>query len=231
MDKFPSKKYSNSTIIDPIRHNLLIPFTISILGNISGKRIADVGCGPGMFFSKLQELIPKKIVGYDISEDTVNTLKIKYPLGDFQILDISKRSLPEKKFDLILCILTLHLVKDLNTAVSNLSIGLDKGGSIIFCIPHPCFHFDQVQILFNSGEKKLKKDFEYSYSKKNKLFNYFGNPKIEIPFYHRPISLYSKVIIESGLVITDFFEPNYISLSPWDKIPPFLFIKAKKFTK
>lgn len=232
-----SKPYSASQYIestrlnvDPIRHEVLIPSVLSLLGNIQDKCIADVGCGPGMFIDSLMKHKPKKIKAYDISNDMLFLFNKNFPSIESFQLDITTTPLHKKEFDIVLSILVLHTIESLEIALSNLAKGLLNQGELIICVPHPCFHYSQSQVNAISNKNYTHKKYylDSSYYLEKKIFNYFGKPKVKVQMFHRSISQYVNSLLRAGLVITALHESKKHSLKPWNCIPPFLFLKAQK---
>ena len=65
------KEYTPFIETDPIRNFLHYPSVIKELGEVSGKRILDIGCGDGLFDRKLAMDYGARVVGYDISPNLV----------------------------------------------------------------------------------------------------------------------------------------------------------------
>ena len=47
--------------------------------NINNKLIADVGCGTGRHWKKILDNEPKKLIGFDVSEEMLKMLQQKFP--------------------------------------------------------------------------------------------------------------------------------------------------------
>ena len=104
---------------------------------IKGKTICDVGSGTGFFVSFYLAKGAKKIVGVDITEESIRGLKTKYPKEVFVREDISSTELLAKiadKFEVINVFDILYHIKDDNSfekAINNLSKLLENGGKLI----------------------------------------------------------------------------------------------------
>lgn len=111
---------------------------INLLPNMNDKIILDVGCGPGWLEEFLTKKYPKtKYIGIDINYKP-NIISS----GDF---------LPFKSntFDIVFCIDTIHLLKNIN----DMKIVLKSNGILIISEPLSLFKED---ILNNFKDLKLE---------------------------------------------------------------------------
>ncbi len=111
---------------------------------IEGKGIrslADFGCGTGETLLILANEHPNmEFHGFDSSTvaveldrsraDELKTPNIRFERED--VRDISTRD----RFDLVMCIATLHYIKDIRKALRDLYARVDRGGSLIFNYPN-----------------------------------------------------------------------------------------------
>lgn len=92
--------------------------------------ILDVGCGKGFLLYEFKKLLPScKITGFDISEYAIANAKeeIKGSLFTHKAQDVYP--FPDKKFDLVISITTLHnlYVNELKTAIKEIErVGKNK---------------------------------------------------------------------------------------------------------
>ena len=223
-----TEKYSAATMPgnDPVRHELLIPSVLSLVGDISGRSVADVGCGPGMFLSHLLRRRPQRFVACDASAEMLSIIASHFPGVERMFLDISRVPLPLGEFSLVICVMVVHLIRDMGRCVRHMAAGLEPGGRLILCVPHPCFHFQQAQIDAWSSQDMLNNG--PTYHLEGELQNCFGRPRIEAHMFHRPVSHYVKAVLDSGLTLTTLREPGEYAMLPWAHIPAFLLIEGTK---
>jgi len=184
---------------------VLFPALDAIMGDISNKRILDAGCGDGFFVRRATER-GAKVMGIDISPDTVQSCKKADPSGNYEVLDIKNMSI-EEQFDYILSLfvlLSFDKKEEITKAIKNMSQNLDEGGKLIIAIPHPAF--DEID-----NSVTMSKSFaeDYSYSKKGLEILYSHKTKKDISFtdFHWMIEDYVECIKKAGLVIEDIREP------------------------
>lgn len=74
------------------------------IGDISGKRILDFGCGKGDFYGFLKDKnIDVHYTGLDINKNLIKFAKEKYPNIDFRVFDIEEEELREDFDFIFLC--------------------------------------------------------------------------------------------------------------------------------
>ncbi len=216
-------------LIDHKPHNAYYdrPNVLKLLGNVNGKHVLDAACGPG----KYAEILYSKqasIVGLDISSEMIKHAKKRTQQpNSFYVHDIQKplHMCTSETFDIVLCTLAMHYLKDWNTTLNEFYRVLKPNGELILSIEHPFF--------------------EYIYYNSNKYFNIepvsctwtsFGFP-IEINSYRRPLQDCINPIIENGFSIVKLIEPKPVkefkNLDPKHynelmQFPAFMTIKAKK---
>jgi len=116
---------------------------LSLVGNLKGKQILDVGCGSGIFMIDFIEM-GAKVIGVDYSNKMLDLakkelLKSKIPASRFQLKKANAVSLPfkDKKFDVILASgLTDYLTMSENKKfIKEASRVLKKNGTLIVSYP------------------------------------------------------------------------------------------------
>ncbi|MBI5073764.1 MAG: class I SAM-dependent methyltransferase [Nitrospirae bacterium] len=130
------------------------------IGQISGRKILDFGCGKGdllQFFTDCG--IHVDYTGYDINENLISLAQKKYALGKFRVFDIGKDSLDEDFDYIFLC------------GVFNLKIsGLDE---IIAKTLASLFRHCRLGLAFNAlSALNPRKDFELHYTSPEELFSF-----------------------------------------------------------
>jgi len=112
-----------------IKYNLLRPHF-----NLTGKRVADIGCNNGYYLFRMQEDSPAKLVGFDPSAlfktqfDFIN----HFAKTDivYELLGVEHLPDYEEKFDTIFCLGVLYHRSDPVAMLKQLYKGLDESGEV-----------------------------------------------------------------------------------------------------
>jgi len=203
-----------SALIDHKPHNAYYdrPNTLSLIEKPKGKIILDAACGPG----KYAEVLMKegaKVTGFDFSQKMIEHAKNRNrEKGDFYVHDLTQPfdKLIDESFDVVLCALALHYVKDWTNTIKEFHRVLKPNGHLVISIEH-AFHVEATW----SG---------------------FGKP-IDVNSYRRPLSASLSPLTENGFVIDKLIEPrpteDFKRVDPlrYNKLmdfPSFLCIRAIK---
>tara|TARA_B110000495_G_C22987630_1_gene581219 strand:- start:825 stop:1475 length:651 start_codon:yes stop_codon:yes gene_type:complete len=129
---------------------------------LSGKEILDLGCGNGKQIFKIESLNNNKILGVDISLESVNSIKEKVQLlknnkisacvaSMDNVLDVVKET-----FDIILSTYAIYYSKNQLNLINSLKSLLNKNGVILISGPGK-FSNKEIIDLMNSldGENKI----------------------------------------------------------------------------
>ena len=110
--------------------------------NLSG-RVLDVGIGPGLFEDFLKEkAINLKVIGIDPDDRMASKARQK----GYSVVIGSGESLPfeDESFSLVVCLDTIHTIKDQAKAVSEMFRVLKKGEKLL--ISHHCNVFTKQEV-------------------------------------------------------------------------------------
>jgi len=114
------------------------PACLELLGNVAGRTVLDVACGPGLY---AEELVARGawVIGLDISPRMVELSRKRVPQGHFRVHDLGKPLtwLPDASVDLVLFALASEYVDDRTAALSELRRVLRPGGALVLSRPHP----------------------------------------------------------------------------------------------
>ena len=97
---------------NPIK-NLSDALVEKFLPELKGKTILDAGCGTGKFCSLAENQNAMKVVGIDLSQAMIDEAKSVCSKTEFRCLDISKATIEQSHYDVVLCVLVMgHLESD-----------------------------------------------------------------------------------------------------------------------
>ena len=218
-----------------------IPALFSLLPDLTGKKVLDLGCGFGEHCKMFIEMGAESIVGIDISEKMLEVArkenadpKITYlnmPMEDLYKLTENDTD----RFDVAVSSLALHYVDDFSGVVSEVFKLLNEGGSFIFSQEHPlntCHGKGERWTMDENGKKLHVNLSNYCVEKEYESAWFVENVQKK----HRMFSTIMNTLIENGFSIEKVVEPmptdEIIEKYPWydDNYhkPDFLLVKSVK---
>ena len=116
--------------------------TLAALPRLSGKRVADIGCGTGRYVLKLPELGASEALGIDLSPQMLAVARKKAVRGERDVKLargdlLGSLPLPDGSLDAAVCALTLSFIDDLGRAFESLARTLAPGGVLVVSERHP----------------------------------------------------------------------------------------------
>ena len=214
-----------------------IPALFSLLPELKGKTVLDLGCGFGEHCKGFVEKGAAKVVGIDISEKMLEVAKEENSDPKITYLNLPMEDIGgfEEKFDLVVSSLAFHYVEDFDGVIKNIYNLLNPGGTLVFSQEHP------LSTCFTGGERWTKDEnnnkihvniSNYCVEKENESEWFVENVKR----YHRMFSTIVNTLIENGFTIQRMAEPTadaailakYPQFEDSRHKPDFLLIKACK---
>jgi len=202
------------------RDELNNPAMFELLGNISGKKILDLGCGEG-YNSRIMAKKGAKVTGIDFSEKMIysaiqkekkDKLGIVYHTSDVRDLKIFKNN----TLDIVVCFMSLQDIRDYQKAIKEVYRVLRKSGRFLFSIPHPCFETTEKQNYKRKLKDKLKEEMIHF-----KVKNYFNAHSYTVPWkmkrltqhfettsFHRTLTHYADALHDAEFLISRVKEPK-----------------------
>lgn len=149
-----------------------------IPANLAGLDVLDAGCSAGWYSDQLAGR-GAQVTAVDMSPEMVSiTKKLLGDRVEVRCLDLEE-PLPfgDQSFDLIVSSLTLHYLKDWQSAFAEFNRVLKPGGSFLLSIHHPLTDLR----LLNEAQYFSTELIVDEWNKAGKTY--------EVPFYRRPLSL------------------------------------------
>jgi SAM-dependent methyltransferase len=117
------------------------PALRSLLPDMRGLRVVDLGCGFGWFCRWAREQAAATVLGLDVSENMLARARaetadkaISYRRADLETLE-----LPDAAFDLAYSSLALHYIEHLERLLTTVRRALVPGGRLVFSAEHPIY--------------------------------------------------------------------------------------------
>lgn len=135
------------------------------LSNLEGKKILDVGCGPGRDVQYFKDE-GYDVLGIDVSDGLLAEAKARCPDCSFQKMDMLELSLPEDSFDGIWMMASLADVpkNSVSKALENLHKILKSNGVIYIAVKE------------GDGEKLIEKK---QYDNSPRFYSFFRKQELE----------------------------------------------------
>ena len=207
------------------------PSTLSLLDNVKGKDVIDMGCGSGVYAEWLIKQSVNRLTCVDVSEQMISL--IKKNLGtkvNAYKQDISF-GLPyenNNSADVILSPLVLHYIENLKPVFESVYRVLKPGGYMVFSMHHPFTDFKYSQSSHYFERESIEEEWDT-----------IGFP-VSVRFYRRSLTEISEAITSSGLMISKISEGtldekakqiNQKIYSYLKNNPNFIFIRCEKSTR
>lgn len=117
------------------------PALRTMLGDVRGLRVVDLGCGFGWFCRWAREAGATQVLGLDLSERMLARARAETadPAITYALADLEQLSLPEQAFDLVYSSLAFHYVEDAARLYRSIHRALGPGGRLVFSTEHPIY--------------------------------------------------------------------------------------------
>ena len=213
------------------------PALFSLLPDLKGKRVLDLGCGYGENCMEFVKLGAAKVVGIDISTKMLEIAQQENTDPKITFLNMPMEDIGSlsEKFDVIVSSLALHYVEDFD-GICKLVYGLlDEGGVFIFSQENPintCFTTGNRWTCDENGNKLYANISNYSVDGK-RCSRWFVDDVVK---YHRKFSSVMNSLIGAGFSLQKLIEPypteemvkEHPSTADLRHKPDFLVVKAGK---
>ncbi|WP_447873494.1 class I SAM-dependent methyltransferase [Serratia fonticola] len=172
----------------------------SILPDLQGKKVVDLGCGYGWFCRSAREQGAAQVLGMDLSEKMLGKAKemTKDPAIEYRQQDLEALQLPAASFDLVYSSLTLHYIEDLGKLFATVYQALVNGGEFIFTAEHPIYTAPKHQgwLVDEAGQKSWPIN---GYQQEGqRISNWLAEGVIK---QHRMLGTYINLLVQQGFTI------------------------------
>jgi len=200
----------------------ILPPMLDLLGDLSGQRVLDAGCGEG-YLARVLAAAGARVTGMDISPRLIEQARQKNPRGtiDYRVADLSQ-PLPEQagSFGAVASYLVLNDVPDYRGFAHTIASVLTPGGKTVLAFNNPYYGVlsRHVTDYFDSG----------------RVSPYRGlwAADIKVYYYHRTLEEYLDAFLSSGLRLTKLADlaaladhhPEHAIVPEGDRFPRFMLL-------
>ncbi len=176
------------------------PTIRSILPDLQGKKVVDLGCGYGWFCRSAREQGAAQVLGMDLSEKMLGKAKqmTEDSAIEYRQQDLEALQLPAASFDLVYSSLTLHYIEDLGKLFATVYQALVNGGEFIFTAEHPIYTAPKHQgwLVDEAGQKSWPIN---GYQQEGqRISNWLAEGVIK---QHRMLGTYINLLVQQGFTI------------------------------
>lgn len=210
------------------------PAIFSLLPDVTGKRVLDAGCGPGLGIEKLLKRGAASVVGMDITPDFVRIAQER--VGDRAAILRGDLTAPlpfeDASFDLVFSSLVMHYIRDTRPLMREFARILRGGGWLVFSEGHPAADYNFVRHRLPDQEWHYFDTEEFTVE-----WGGFGEPKPQITSYRRSLQELLNPVLEAGLRLDHVLEPlptqEFLAADPEDyhklmQYPGFICLRVQK---
>ena len=214
-----------------------IPALLSLLPDLKGLRVLDLGCGFGEHCREYMKLGAACVAGIDISEKMLAVARRENPDPGITYIHMPMEELHriEETFDVAVSSLAFHYVEDFAGVLKSIHELLAPNGTLVFSQEHPlttCHSGGNRWTKDENGEKIHLNLAGYGLEGERESAWFVDNVKT----YHRMFSTIVNTLIDAGFSIEKMLEPlpteellaKYPAHRDLYHKPDFLLIKAKK---
>jgi len=178
-----------------------MPATLSLIGNVKGKKVLDLGCGPGIY----AEILKKhgaEVHGLDLSEKMIEIAKKRVSNVDFKVGTVYKMPYKNSYFDVVVAAYVVHYFKDFDRALREIHRVLKKDGIFVFSTTNP---IKESSHHLNGKPRNVRvfKDY-FKEGKKETIWWNGTKHEIKISYIHLTMETYIKKIIRNGFMLLDY---------------------------
>jgi len=208
----------------------------SLLPDLVGKRVLDLGCGFGWHCRYARRMQAVSVTGVDISERMLERARADTDDDGITYLRcaIEDFDFPAGTFDVAISSLALHYVERFDQVCRRVSGSLSAGGAFVFSVEHPLYtaRAEQDWCLGPQGERLHWPVDDYQQEGPR----HTSWLAADVVKYHRTMASYVNTLTDAGFRIARLLEPEpspeILAVNPgWlddYRRPMFLLIGATK---
>ncbi|WP_227396070.1 class I SAM-dependent methyltransferase [Jeotgalibacillus aurantiacus] len=169
---------------------------LQLFGEISGKRVLDIGCGSGHSLKYMAEMGAEELWGLDLTSAQIEAARQvlenqQVRVSLFESPMEKNPGLPADYFDIVYSIYALGWTVDLKQTLDHIHSYLKPGGTFIFSWEHPMHD----RISYENGAFQVKKSYQAEGPELNEAW------KNTVVIHHRKLSTYVNTLIDAGFIV------------------------------
>lgn len=206
-DEF-AEAYSADNEVNLLNGHYERPAMLDLAGDVTGRRILDVGCGSGPLSAALRDR-GAIVTGFDLSPAMIDLARNRLGEGaDLRVHDLAA-PLPyaDAAFDDVVASLVLHYLEDWTGPLAELRRVLKPGGRLILSANHPFIYPAMHPDADYFGVTEFSFDAEHA------------GRTVVYTTWHRPLQAMSDAFTSAGFRISVISEPPVDPDTPAELLP------------
>lgn len=169
----------------------------AMLPPVTGKRVADLGCGFGWASRWMRQQGAAAVKGYDLSEKMIERARADTDDAaiEYRIADLDTLELPAQSVELVYSALAFHYVEDFGRLVAMMHRALVPGGDLVFTIEHPIFMAASQPHWIEDGEGRKTWPVNGYAREGERRTNWFADGVLK---YHRTMGTLLNTLVGAG---------------------------------
>ena len=211
------------------------PVMRSMLPELKGARVLDLGCGYGWFCRWARENGAASVLGIDVSEkmlararETTSDKAIEYRRADMERLELEPGA-----FDLAYSSLAFHYVAEFQRLVEEVHRAVAPGGHFVFSIEHPIYTAPVAKGWSENAAGQKSWLVDHYLDEGPRSVDWLAKGVIK---QHRTAATTLNALIRAGFTLerVEDWGPTEEQVASWpdlaqDRVrPPFLLVAARK---
>ncbi|HVJ91018.1 MAG TPA: methyltransferase domain-containing protein [Labilithrix sp.] len=191
-----AERYSKNVERSPWNAYYERPAMLSLVGDLRGKSVLELGCGNGFYLEAAFAGGAVRVAGVDCSPAMAAIAQERTGGRAEVVVAAVEDGLPmfaDGSFDVVLCPLILHYVKDWGPALREARRLLSPGGSVTLSVGHPLMDYE-ASVTKRYAETELLKETWSTYG-------------VTMPVYRRSLQAMFDSFADAGFVVDRLVEP------------------------